>query len=147
MIIPAGNILLSDKDLGYLLSKLTDVASEWLNFGIYLGIPYGQLRIIKANNQDVMDCLRETLVFWLKKDNKSPTAGKLLKALDKMEEKKLAYTLEKSLSIGEHRKGIIILTSLNTKIIAREIVACILSQSVSITISLPITIVKVSLTT
>ena len=98
--------MLADQDLGYLLSQLTDVAAQWFNFGLYLGVPYGQLRIIKANNQDVVDCLRETLVYWLKKDS-SPIAGKLLKALDKSKEKRLAHTLKKSLSLGDHRKGII----------------------------------------
>ena len=107
-----GEVVLGDQDLGWLLSQLstTDVAAHWFNFGIHLNIRHAQLKIFEANNyRDVVACLRETLAYWL---NKNPTAEKLLKALNKAGEKRLAQTLQKSLSLGDHRKGIVITLSL-----------------------------------
>ena len=93
------------QDLGWLLSqlKVTVMASDWFNFGVYLGVPYAQLKIYQANNQDVTNCLRETLAYWL---SKNPSTEKLVKAINRTGEKWLAQTLQKSLSLGDHRKGI-----------------------------------------
>lgn len=90
-------------DLMWLLSKLISVASNWFNFGLFLGIQFYELKTIeKKYAHDCNDCLRETLACWLKQN---PTTGQLLKALNTAGESKLSRTLKQSFIQCDHRKG------------------------------------------
>ena len=90
-------------DLMWLLSKLISVASNWFNFGLFLGIQFHELKTIeKKYAHDCNDCLRETLACWLKRN---PTTGQLLKALNTAGESKLSRTLKQSFIQCDHRKG------------------------------------------
>ena len=92
------------EDLAWLLNKLAGVAFNWLNFGLHLGIKFHVLKAIEKNYpRDSNDCLRETLVCWLK--GRNPTTGQLLKALDTTGEKELSHTLKQSFIQCDHRQG------------------------------------------
>ena len=54
------------KDLFSVHSELIPVSLNWKDIGLALGLGYDKLQIIERNNQDVTDCLRETLAEWLK---------------------------------------------------------------------------------
>lgn len=90
-------------DLSWLLSHTTELASNWQNFGVYLKVPYKNLRIIKADNpSDSVSCLRETLVQWLEKN---PTCEDLVNAVHCLGDVQLAHTLQESFARCEHRIG------------------------------------------
>ena len=99
-------VKLASQDLSWLLDHLTDVAPNWINFGLSLNVPISQMKIIEENNpRNCVNCLRETLNLWLKNH---PNTGKLLKALsaESVGQKQLASALEKRLIHGDHRQGV-----------------------------------------
>ena len=90
------------QDLPWLQSHLKSIAPNWFQFGLQLHVPYTQLSIIKTDIERCEDCLSAVLAWWL---NRNPTAGQLLNAVNDVEEKMLACTLQQSLEQGVHRKG------------------------------------------
>ena len=55
-----------DGHLPYLMTALQPV-HDWINLGVYLGVPYATLKKIEREQEKrVEDCKREMLVAWLK---------------------------------------------------------------------------------
>lgn len=76
-------------NLPNLLKELLPLASEWQNIGIFLGIPEGELKVIKGDNYNkAKDCLREMISMWLRMINPKPTLEALVEAVKEVNEKK-----------------------------------------------------------
>ncbi|XP_019862422.1 PREDICTED: uncharacterized protein LOC109591056, partial [Amphimedon queenslandica] len=65
-------VILTIKDLAEILQALKDShfeATKWFDLGLYLGLIYGDLKIIETNYpQNIERCLRECLALWLTED-------------------------------------------------------------------------------
>ena len=72
---------LSDKDLLNIMEELADVRAKWYNIGLGLGLGVGTLNCIKIEHGDTSDCLRETLMIWMKSYPPPPTWSKVVDAL------------------------------------------------------------------
>ena len=57
-----------EDDLPDTIRELTDVAASWRNIGIQLGIPDSQLETIQLQGDKPLDCLRQTLSTWLRRN-------------------------------------------------------------------------------
>ena len=57
-----------EDDLPGTIRELTDVAASWRNIGIQLGIPDSQLETIQLQGDKPLDCLRQTLATWLRRN-------------------------------------------------------------------------------
>ena len=76
-----------DNDLPDIFREVTEVAASWRNIGIQLGIPDSQLGTIQLQGNNPLDCLRQTLATWLRRNYNvdrfgKPTWVKLVKAVD-----------------------------------------------------------------
>ena len=62
-------LLLTDEDdLRDVRSAVADLAGEWMNLGISLGMRKSDLDpILSANSKSPSDCLRDMLTVWLRK--------------------------------------------------------------------------------
>ena len=87
---------LSVNDLHVIMEELADVRAKWYNIGIQLGVNVGTLKAIEKQYSDPSDCLRETLMTWLKAYPPPHTWSKVLEALRTkiVGEAKLAVDLE-----------------------------------------------------
>lgn len=94
-------------NLPFLLHFLTGVAYIWELIGVYLDIPDGELKNIKAKpdlcNASVIYFLKEMLFHWLQQ---GPESLKLITALEKVGQKKLSIDLEEKFSQGDHERGL-----------------------------------------
>ena len=81
-------------DFGDLLTSLVPKAAKWNFLGIQLGLSPDELDIIRANSQDVEECLRKVLQKWYDK-TLNPTWQKIIAALRALGELRLAEDLEK----------------------------------------------------
>lgn len=80
-----------------LLNSLISKAAKWDSLGIQLGLSPDELDIIKANSQDVEECLKNVLQKWHKK-NLNPTWQAIIAALKAMDEARFARDLELKVS-------------------------------------------------
>ena len=53
--------------------QLLPLAAHWRNIGALLGVSNDILRVIRQNERESDDCLREMLSVWLKNTNPLPT--------------------------------------------------------------------------
>ena len=66
------------------LCELRDIAGEWFDLGLCLGLKNSTLTAIKKNESKVADCKREMVTSWLqRKDNSTPSWQALVSALEK----------------------------------------------------------------
>ena len=72
--------VLAPEDLREVFEALIDAQHEWDNIGLRLRVPQGKLDIIKEENENFKNRLRETLSYWLKNAD-SPTWDDLRNAL------------------------------------------------------------------
>ena len=63
------------------MEELADVRAKWYNIGLGLGLGVGTLNCIKIEHSDTSDCLRETLMIWMKSYPPPPTWSKVVDAL------------------------------------------------------------------
>ena len=76
-----------EDDLPDTIRELTDVAASWRNIGTQLGIPDSQLETIQLQEVRPVDCLRQTLASWLRRNYNvkrfgEPTWVKLVEAVN-----------------------------------------------------------------
>ena len=76
-----------EDDLPDTIKKLTDVAASWRNIGIQLGIRDSQLEAIQLQGESPLNCLRQMLSTWLRKNYNvkkfgEPTWMKLIEAVN-----------------------------------------------------------------
>ena len=57
-----------EDDLQDIIRELVDVVANWKGIGTFLGIRDGQLQAIKLQGNSPLDCLREMLVTWLRRN-------------------------------------------------------------------------------
>ena len=57
-----------EDDLQDIIRELVDVAANWKGLGTFLGIRDGQLQAIKLQGNSPLDCLREMLATWLRRN-------------------------------------------------------------------------------
>jgi len=72
---------LSEKDLLNVMEELADVRAKWYSIGLGLGLGVGTLNCIKIEHSDTSDCMRETLMIWMKSYPPPPTWSKVVDAL------------------------------------------------------------------
>lgn len=65
------------------LNHLLEVAYNWHNIGVFLGVPNYELKCIENDYKKSKDCLREMLTEWLKQPN--PTWKQLAEAVEKFD--------------------------------------------------------------
>ena len=63
------------------MEELADVRAKWYNIGLGLGLGVGTLNCIKIEHSNTSDCLRETLMIWMKSYPPPPTWSKVVDAL------------------------------------------------------------------
>ena len=63
------------------MEELADVRAKWYNIGLGLGLGVGTLNSIKIEHSDTSDCLRETLMIWMKSYPPPLTWSKVVDAL------------------------------------------------------------------
>ena len=88
---PAGQQLTVD-DLRTVIKELNNVCAKWYNIGVQLGVSVGTLDAIEKQYSDPSDCLRKTLMTWLK--SSTPTWTNIVDALNIVGEARLAADLE-----------------------------------------------------
>ena len=107
LLIGFATITLSPLDLAWFLHRLTEIASSWETFGLYLGIPHYELKNIASKplllHQAPISYLRETLDLWLRQ---CPTAESLISALEKLTYVGLSENIQQQIIQDEHRTGI-----------------------------------------
>lgn len=57
---------LTDKNLAQLMSILAPAANRWRQIGIQFGIPLSKLDSFRNEHHSDMDCLSETINYWLR---------------------------------------------------------------------------------
>ena len=63
------------ENLREVLHELIEAAAYWFTVGVFLGVPYHTLEVIKRDHHDqCMECLREMLAAWLRGTEASPAA-------------------------------------------------------------------------
>ena len=78
-----------------LLKEINKIASKWYNLGIMLGLDDGKLDVVKADHGwSCEDCLREMLKIWLKQIKHPPSWLALAKAVEEVDEPKLAKEIK-----------------------------------------------------
>ena len=85
--------VLSVTDLPVLMRELHNVRAMWYNIGVQLRVSVGTLNAIKKQYSDPIDCLRETLIEWLKSFPPSKW-GDVVDALRLLGDTRLAEDLE-----------------------------------------------------
>ena len=65
-----------EDDLQDIIRELVDVVANWKGIGTFLGIRDGQLQAIKLQGNSPLDCLREMLVTWLRRNYNVERFGK-----------------------------------------------------------------------
>ena len=73
--------VIAPSELKTCFKLLLEIASEWQNVGVLLGVEYPQLAQIKSDNSTSTDCLREMLSVWLNQVDPSPTWKTLVDAV------------------------------------------------------------------
>ena len=81
------SITTGEDDLPDIIKELTDVVASWRNIGTLLGIRDGQLQTIQLQANSPLDCLRQMLVTWLRRNYDvkrfgEPTWVKLVEAVN-----------------------------------------------------------------
>ena len=77
---------------------LKGVTTEWDDLAEVLGLPYSEVKAIKANNpNDVKQCLKEVVEAWLMKKGDEPSWTNLCTALKDplVDRKDIASSIEK----------------------------------------------------
>ena len=92
------HVVLTDSDLSVLFGELIELASEWENIGVLLGINTGTLNSIKSDEKSAVSCLRKMLETWLKQVNSQPTLNALCKAVEKFDPRYAQQLKQKYLS-------------------------------------------------
>lgn len=76
-------------NLPNLLKELLPLASEWQTIGTLLGIPEGQLKVIRHDyHHQAKDCLREMISIWLKMVDPKQTLETLVEAVEVVDKMK-----------------------------------------------------------
>ena len=83
-------------DLPVVVEKLNDTRVKWYEIGLQLGVSVGTLNAIKKDYNSTSDCLRETLMTWLKTSPSPPTWNDIVDVLRRstVGEVRLAEDLE-----------------------------------------------------
>ena len=68
-------------DLPVVVEKLNDTRVKWYEIGLQLGVSVGTLNAIKKDYNSTSDCLRETLMTWLKTSPSPPTWNNIVDVL------------------------------------------------------------------
>ena len=76
-----------EDDLADTITELNDVAAKWRSIGVLLGIRDNQLEAIQLQGDSPLDCLRQMLASWLRKNYSverfgDPTWAKLVEAIN-----------------------------------------------------------------
>ena len=87
-----------------LLTSLLPKAARWNSIGIQLGLSPDELDTIRADSNDVQECLRKVLQKWYDR-TPHPTWGQVITALRAplLEEMKLAKELEHKMKISANQ--------------------------------------------
>ena len=73
--------VIAPSELKTCFKLLLEIAPEWQNVGVLLGVEYPRLAQIKSDNSTSTDCLREMLWVWLNQVDPSPTWKTLVDAV------------------------------------------------------------------
>ena len=60
-----GMMIVTDKDVGFLMGYLCQHSSEWGDIGTALHFLPGELKNIRHNHQEVQQCLKEVFCQWV----------------------------------------------------------------------------------
>lgn len=82
--------------LGIILREFMSLylAADWQSIGALLDLPPMQLQAIRHDNSKAIDCMREMLDVWLKREP-PPTWERLIKAVEILDEAKAKHLRDK----------------------------------------------------
>ena len=88
-----------------LFNSLLPKAAKWESLGLQLGLSPDELATIKANSEDVEECLRRVLIKWFHR-TVQPTWQEVAAALRSpgLEDHRLAVELEQKYCLQDTRK-------------------------------------------
>ena len=78
-----------------MLELLEVVIPEWESFGLNLGLPFGKMNSINADNLTAKLCMRKVIQAWIEQHSTEATFDKIIEACKKIGNFALAEKLEK----------------------------------------------------
>ena len=85
------------------LEVLRDIASDWMMFGIFLGVPHSKLKALQDSTNTNMICMYETLHKWISWKPKEATIQAMIGAVRSgiIDNESLAQLIESDTRIKE----------------------------------------------